>query len=153
MLVASEWAKSPNWKTSCPASCLPLHSWNRRLRPGETPRGIQLQVPVLSEALGEAGAADRGHPQDWADVSWHPAVSLCASVPLGFLRPGRTGARATHPLLVHVWLWGSVTQQSNHTSLHDARLNDKVMDVARGLVRSSDPGERYRQELAPGKAS
>lgn len=57
----------------------PTSSWNWWLRPRETPRGLQLQVPVLPQALREAGAADRWDPQDWADVKWH--LSLCTSLP------------------------------------------------------------------------
>lgn len=43
-------------------------SWDWWLRPGEASRRLQLQIPVLPKTLGEAGAADRRHTQDGADV-------------------------------------------------------------------------------------
>lgn len=136
--------KAQTVKTSCPAPCLPLHSWNRGLRPGETPRGIQLQVPVLSQALGEAGAADRGHPQDWADVSWHLSVSLCTNVPLDFICPGRTGTRASVPRHTLCTFAFNFEGQSRKIQITPT---SKIMVMAR------DSGERRRRKLAAGRAT
>lgn len=57
--------------------CL-LHSWDRRLRPWETSGRLLLQVPVLPKTFREAGAEDRRHPQDRADVrTWTHTCSHC----------------------------------------------------------------------------
>lgn len=46
----------------------PSSSRDRRLRPREASRRLQLEVPVLPQTFGETGAQDCRHTQDGADV-------------------------------------------------------------------------------------
>lgn len=46
----------------------PSSSWDWWLRPRQASWGLQLEVPVLPQTFREAGAQDRRHTQDWADV-------------------------------------------------------------------------------------
>lgn len=54
-----------------------LCSWDWKLRPRKASRGLQLQVPVLPQALREAGKKDCRDSQD--------RVNVCVTFPLLFL--------------------------------------------------------------------
>lgn len=118
--ICKKW-KDSSWKLNCPV--LRLLSWNWGLRPREAPGGLQLQVPVLPEALWEAGAADRWDPQNWADVRWHLCMAWRTCVPLPFLCAGLAesmcNCRARHPWIAHMFnLAGSVTWKWKYTLWH-----------------------------------
>lgn len=70
-------------------------SRDRGLRPGEAPRGLQLQVPVLPQALGKAGEENRRDPQVGAEVWLAPwrGDGDAVEAPLIFIPVQHTGAR------------------------------------------------------------